>query len=55
MENNAKLFTKKFSESWRNSMKITGILLNTPLYTSEPIIVPSAQTETCSSVLCLPR
>jgi len=36
-------------------MKITGILLNTPLYTTEPIIVPSVQTEICSRVLCLPR
>jgi hypothetical protein len=36
-------------------MKITGILLNTPLYTTESIIVPSVQTEIFSSVLSLPR
>jgi len=36
-------------------MKIAGILLNTPLYTTEPIIVPSVQTENFSRVLSLPR
>jgi len=35
-------------------MKITGILSNTPLYTTEPIIVPSVQTETWYRVLSLP-
>jgi hypothetical protein len=35
-------------------MKITHILLNTHLYTTEPIIVPSVLTEICSRVLNLP-
>jgi len=35
-------------------MKITGILLNTSLYTTEPIIVPSVLTEICSRDLSLP-
>jgi hypothetical protein len=34
-------------------MKITEILLNAPLYSVEPIIVPSVITEICSKVLSL--
>jgi hypothetical protein len=38
----------------KNSTKIISILLDTSLYTTEPIIVPSVQTEFRSRVVILP-
>jgi len=39
----------------KNSMKITRILLNTSLYTTELIMVPSVKIEFCSRVVSLPK
>jgi len=48
-------FSLKILRKVETSMKITVILLNTTLYTTEPIIVRSVQTEICSKFLSLPR